>query len=151
MAGGAIAPCGAARELAFVNVFMAIGALLMRNRLLEIGVLVTQEAASRGMFSMQRELGLIVVKSRLCAHRFPAGGDMARLAGAFKRSIHEGPAMRIRMAALTAREVQSLVAGRSTARRRRVALHAIEALMPTRQRIRCAAVIETRRWFPGVL
>ena len=151
MAGGAIAPGGAVRELAFVNVFVAIGALLVRDRLLEIGILVAHEAASLGMFSMQRELGLIVVKSGFRAHGFPACGDMARLAGAFKRSIYEGTAMRIRMAALTAREVQSFIAGRSTAGRGCVALHAIEALMSTCQRIRCAAVIETRRGFPGVL
>ena len=67
----AIAPGRPARELAFMHVLMAIGAFVVRDRLLEIGVLVTHEAAGLGVFSVERELGQVVIESRLGAHRFP--------------------------------------------------------------------------------
>ena len=151
VAGDAIAPGRPARELAFVHVLMAIGAFVVCDRLLEIGILVTHEAAGLGVFSVERELGQVVVKSGLGAHRFPGGRDVAGLARALERRIHERAAVRVDVAVLTAGKGQSLVPGRSTPRRWRMALHTIQALMASGQGIRCAAVIEARCRLPGVL
>lgn len=92
-----------------------------------------------------------MIESRSGSHRFPGSRYVTGLAGAFERRIHESPAMRIDVAILATGEAQSLVSGRSTARRRRVALHALDVLMPAGQRIRGTAVIEARSRLPGVL
>ena len=151
VARGAIAPRRPARELAFVHVLMAIGALFVRDGLLEIGVLMAHETAGFGVFPMQWKLGQVVIESRLGSHGFPGSRYMAGLAGAFECRIHEGAAVRIAVAVLATGKTQSLVAGRSTSRRGCVALHALDVLMPPRQRIRRTAVIEARGRLPGVL
>ena len=151
MARDAIAPGCAARELALMHVLMAIGAFIVRDGLLEIGVLMAHEAAGLGVLSVERELGQIVIESCLGAYRFPGGRYVAGLASALERRIHERAAVRIAVAVLTAGKAQTFVPRRSTARRRRMALPALDALMPARQRIRRTAVIEARGRLPGVL
>ncbi len=146
-----IAPGRPPRELALMHVLMAIGALFVGDGLLEIGVLMTLETAGLGVLSVERELGQVVIESGFGAHRFPGSRYVAGLAGAFEGRIHERASMRIVVAILAAGEVQSLVPGRSTPRRGRVALHAVEALMAPSQGIRRTAVIEARCRLPGVL
>ena len=151
MARYAIAAGRPTRELTFVHVLVAIGAFLVCHGLLEIGVLMALEAAGLGVFSVEREFGLVVIESRVGSHGFPGGCYVARLAGSLERRVHERAAMRIGMAVLTGGKAQTLVSRRSTTRRRRMALHAVDTLMPPCQGIRCTAVIEARSGFPGVL
>ena len=151
MARDAIAAGRSARELAFVHVLMAIGAFFVRDGLFEIGALMTLEAAGFGVFSVERKLGLVMVESGVGSHGFPGGRHVAGLAGAPEGRIHESAAMRIGVAILTAGKAQALIAGSSTARRGRMALHTIDALMAPGQGIRCTAVIEARSRLPGVL
>ena len=140
-----------AGELAFVHILMTIGAFLVCHGLLEIGVLMALETAGLGVLSVKRELRQVVIESRFGSHGFPGSRYVAGLAGALEGRIHEGAAVRIGVAVLAAGEAQPLVTGRSTAGRGRVALHAIDILMPARQRIRGTAVIEARCGLPGVL
>lgn len=151
VARSAITPSRPGRELAFVHILMAIGALFMSDGLFEIGVLMTLEAARVGVLSVERELGQIVIESRFVAHRFPAAGHVAGLAGALEGRIDKRAAVRIGVAILATGEAQSLVPGGRTPRCGRVALHAVQALVAPCQRIRGTAVIEARCRLPGLL
>ena len=146
-----IAPSRPAGELAFVHVLMTIGAFFVRDRLLEIRALVAHEAAGLGVLPVKRELGQVVIESRSRSHGFPGGRRVAGFAGAFEGRIDKRAAVWIAVAILAAGKAQPLVAGRSTAGRRRVAFHALQALVASGQRIRGTAVIETRGRLPGVL
>jgi len=80
MAGVAVRAGRAARELAPMNVFMAIAAQGMRHRRPEIVILMALRAGGVGVFAMQREFGFGVIKIAGRKNRLPAGRGMAILA-----------------------------------------------------------------------
>jgi hypothetical protein len=90
----AFAVVSAADELALVLILMAIYALLVRDRFLEVRILVAFLAGKPLMLPVERELRLAVVKrAPRDLHTLPARGVVARLAARRKRAM-----MRILMA-----------------------------------------------------
>ena len=88
MTGAAFAVIGAAHELPLVLVLMAIHALLVLDRLLEIGVHVTLVARQTFMLTVQRELGFTVVEIAAGdVHPFPSPGVVTRLAPRLERTV----------------------------------------------------------------
>jgi hypothetical protein len=104
MAGGAVPTVRAAGKLSLVRVrLVAVNAVGVRDRFLEIARPVTLPARETGVLSRQDESrsGVIELR-RQGAWRLPPVRGMARLARRRKR-----PAMRVLMAGFAARELQS--------------------------------------------
>ncbi len=133
-------------ELAAVRIGpMAIGAVLVRQRGFEVGLLVAAAARHVSVFTDQRILGRGVIEARREGRALPRGGVMARFASLLK--FRAGFLMRIAVARHAAIEFQTNIS-RGAVRSRRVAFLASDLEMRSRQRISRFRVIEFLRRFP---
>ena len=105
MTGGAFTAIGAADKLPPVLVLVAVHALFVLDRLLEIGVQVALVARQTIVFAVQRELGLAVVEIAAGdMHTFPRLGVVTRLAPRRERTV-----MRILMAGGARSEIKAFI------------------------------------------
>lgn len=89
-------------ELPLVRILVAGLAAVVRNRPMEIAVLVTAPASQFGVLSNQNELCAVMIEARAWMIAFPAARCVALLAGTLELHILECSAMRVRMTTLTA-------------------------------------------------
>ena len=129
VAGAAVCPCGAACKLPAMNVFVAIDALGVLHRGVEIVVLVALRASTFGVLPMQREFGLVVIKAAAGQDGFPARSRVATLAGALEGCILKSTAMRIGVTILAVGKGQAFVVGYGVSGLRAVTLQASDILM----------------------
>ena len=142
----AFAVIGAGYELPFVLILMAIHALVVRDRLLEIGIHVALVAGQPVVLSVQGELSFAVVEGAardLCV--LPTGGVVARFAAG-----REGSVVRILMAAGARLEIQSFVLDHlGVGLRRLVTLGALHIRMLAGQREMGGRVVKLLDRLPG--
>ena len=105
MTGRAFPTVVAVDELAFVLILVAIHALVVRHRGLEVRLLMALIAGHAIMFAEQRKLGLAVIEGAVRDfHAMPAVSVVAGFA-----ARGEGAAMGVLMATGTRREIQALI------------------------------------------
>ena len=144
VAGAALAVIGAALKLTPVLILVAIHALRMRDRSLEVRVLMALLAGQGGVLALQRELRLTVVERVGQANLAPAAGIVAAFAARRERSL-----VRVPMTPAALREFEPRVLSDLGIRReRRMAPGARNLLVAAGQGKAGAGVVERNRRLP---
>src|SRR5487761_2047573 len=99
----AVGAGGSGGKLAVVLILVALLAALMRDRAMEVAVLVTRRAGQLRVFSQQFELGLIMLEAGGRFGLLPGARRVAAIAAAAEFRFLERPMMRIVVAVLATR------------------------------------------------
>lgn len=84
---GTFALLDAPDELAIVNVFVAVRAIVEWQRLLEVTIDMARRATNRGVLPEERILGLRMIEGKGGEQLFPSGGGVAGLATLRERTL----------------------------------------------------------------
>ena len=151
MAGCTVAASDARRELALMNIFVAVGTKCVRNRFAEIAAGVALKTGHVGVFAQQRKLGSIVIEARVRFKRLPSRRHMAIGAASGEGSVLKGPFVRIGVAVVATCITQLAIVRERLTGGRLMASRTTGGRMFPRKRVNRLVVVEQLRRLPYIL